>query len=150
MAEPEEEKPADEMTLRQWLDRPGRLVDRYECLHIFGQIAETVGLAHSQGVAVGSVRPSCFVMSAVNRVAFAESDSCSSSGSGSVDEGGGPGESGARVRFPLNQMVMLEDEWYASSEGGGFASDVYQLGVLLFEVNFSVFLIIYIIKKVII
>lgn len=132
--------------------RPAGPVERYERLHIFQQIVEAVDLAHAQGVAVGNVRPSCFVVSALNRVTFIESDSCSSSGSGSFEvdaDVGGRGSSGSgRVRFPLKQILMLEDEWYTSPEGGGFssssrfASDIYQLGVLLFEVIslFSFFL----------
>lgn len=73
----------------------------------------------------------------MNRVAFIESDSCSSSGSDSCSL---ELDSNSRVRFPLKQILMLEDEWYTSpeEEGSRFASDVYQLGVLLFEViNFK-------------
>ncbi|RWW42265.1 hypothetical protein BHE74_00052197 [Ensete ventricosum] len=70
-----------DVSLREWLDRPGRAVDLLECLHIFRQIAEAVGSAHGQGVVVANVRPSCFVMSHLNSVSFIESASCSTSGS---------------------------------------------------------------------
>lgn len=75
-----------DVSLRQWLDNPERVVDAVECLHIFIQIVEIVNLAHSQGFVVHNVRPSCFVMSSFNRVSFIESASCSDSGSDSNDD----------------------------------------------------------------
>lgn len=88
-----------DVSLREWLDRPGRAVDLLECLHIFRQIAEAVGSAHGEGVVVSNVRPSCFVMSPLNSVSFIESASCSTSGSVSASSsddddaagGSGPG-----------------------------------------------------------
>ncbi|BBN06975.1 protein SPA1-related 3/4 [Marchantia polymorpha subsp. ruderalis] len=68
-----------EMTLRQWLGRPGRVVDRVESLHIFRQILEFVDLAHVQGVLLRNIRPSCFILSPFNRVAFIDSASTPSS-----------------------------------------------------------------------
>ncbi|GAY47839.1 hypothetical protein CUMW_107360 [Citrus unshiu] len=76
-----------DVSLRQWLDKPKRSVDVYECLHIFRQIVEIVYAAHSQGIVVHNVRPSCFVMSSFNHVSFIESASCSDSGSDSHEEG---------------------------------------------------------------
>ncbi|KAF7141227.1 hypothetical protein RHSIM_Rhsim06G0199300 [Rhododendron simsii] len=77
----------NDVSLRQWLDDPERSVDATECLHIFTQIVEIVNLAHSQGVVVNNVRPSCFVMSSFNHVSFIESASCSSeSGSDSMED----------------------------------------------------------------
>ncbi|KAK4285947.1 hypothetical protein QN277_002571 [Acacia crassicarpa] len=76
-----------DISLRQWLDKPDRSVDVYECLHIFRQIVEIVNIAHSQGIVVQNVRPSCFVMSSFNHVSFIESASCSDSGSDSVEDG---------------------------------------------------------------
>ncbi|CAN6443632.1 unnamed protein product [Victoria cruziana] len=73
-------EPGD-ISLRQWLDNSNRSVDLLECLHIFRQIVEIANAAHSQGVVVHNIRPSCFVMSSFNRVSFIESASCSSSGS---------------------------------------------------------------------
>ncbi|PSS16178.1 Protein SPA1-RELATED like [Actinidia chinensis var. chinensis] len=78
----------NDVSLRQWLDDPERLVDASECLHIFMQIVEIVSLAHSQGIVVHNVRPSCFVMSSFNHVSFIESASCSAdSGSDSMEDG---------------------------------------------------------------
>ncbi|KAG8637134.1 protein SPA1-RELATED 3 isoform X2 [Manihot esculenta] len=76
-----------DVSLRQWLDKPERAVDEFECLHIFSQIVETVNLAHSQGIVVHNVRPSCFVMTSFNHVSFIESASCSDSGSDSLEDG---------------------------------------------------------------
>lgn len=137
-------------SLRKWLDRPGRTVEMVECVHVFRQIAEAVSLAHSQGVVVRNVRPSCFVMSALTRIAFIESASSSS------DDGGENGDTvvqvgseascnaerkefdGDRKDFPLKRILQMEMNWYTSpeEEAGGssnFASDIYRLGVLLFE-----------------
>ncbi|KAK1267768.1 Protein SPA1-RELATED 3 [Acorus gramineus] len=182
---------AGEISLREWLDKPERSVDLFECLHIFRQIVDTVNLAHSQGIVINNVRPSCFVMSAFNRVAFIESASCSSSGSDSCGDGsdgkagveqcssspstedclphsgftpmvgasersssayltrlssieeieGGELEGCGKGRdggFPLKQILVIELNWYTSPEEAAgaspsFASDIYRLGVLLFE-----------------
>ncbi|XP_040990026.1 LOW QUALITY PROTEIN: protein SPA1-RELATED 3-like [Juglans microcarpa x Juglans regia] len=76
-----------DVSLREWLDKPERSVDVLECLHIFRQIMEIVSVAHSQGIVVHNVRPSCFVMSSFNHVSFIESASCSDSGSDSLEDG---------------------------------------------------------------
>ncbi|KAJ4832695.1 Protein SPA1-RELATED 3 [Turnera subulata] len=76
-----------DISLRQWLDKPERSIDEFECLHIFRQIVEIVNEAHSQGIVVHNVRPSCFVMSSFNHVSFIESASCSDSGSDSLEDG---------------------------------------------------------------
>ncbi|XP_006646280.2 protein SPA1-RELATED 4 [Oryza brachyantha] len=147
-----------EVSLREWLDRPGRAVEAPECLHVFRQVAESVAIAHAQGVAVGSARPSCFVVSPpFARVAFIESasgsdasGSCSGSdGSEEGDpdtspprrrrDGAGRGEDRGGKTFPLRSVLAMELSWYTSPEeaddsgGATFASDVYRLGVLLFE-----------------
>ncbi|CAI9088666.1 OLC1v1023066C1 [Oldenlandia corymbosa var. corymbosa] len=185
----------NDISLRHWLDNPERTVDALECMHIFTQIVEIVNLAHSQGIIVHNVRPSCFVMSSFNRVSFIESASCSDSGSDSLEEGtnsrmadfkglssslppdlpqGGSQLAAERLQiemhpqviseatgfrsaspqaelasrtdqtdeknhsFPMKQILLMETNWYSSPEevAGGpssFASDIYRLGVLLFE-----------------
>ncbi|KAI7749488.1 hypothetical protein M8C21_025308, partial [Ambrosia artemisiifolia] len=75
-----------DVSLRQWLDNSERVVEALDCLHIFMQIVEIVSLAHSQGFVVQNVRPSCFVMSAFNRVSFIESVSSSDSGEDSCED----------------------------------------------------------------
>lgn len=142
------------MSLREWLDRPGRAVEAPECLHVFRQVAESVAIAHAQGVAVGSARPSCFVVSPpFARVAFIESasgsdvsGSCSGSdGSEEADPESSPprrrrdGASGGEDRggktFPLRSVLAMELTWYTSPEeaddrgGATFASDVYSCSV---------------------
>ncbi|KAF9672798.1 hypothetical protein SADUNF_Sadunf11G0081700 [Salix dunnii] len=77
----------NDVSLRHWLDKPQRSVNEFECLHIFRQVVEVVNAAHSQGIVVHNVRPSCFVMSSFNHVSFIESASCSDSGSDSLDDG---------------------------------------------------------------
>ncbi|KAL1563718.1 RING-type E3 ubiquitin transferase [Salvia divinorum] len=187
----------NDVSLRKWLDNPDRTVDALECLHIFSQIVDVVNLAHSQGIVLHNVRPSCFVMSSYNRVSFIESASCSDSGSDSPEYGSNsqmaefkgspsvvPPESqhsrsqyarlarnpasqinsessclqsssgqavhasdGAaneqtagdkRQSFPMKQILLLESNWYTTPEEVSgdptlCASDIYQLGVLLFE-----------------
>ncbi|EHA8592189.1 putative protein SPA1-RELATED 3 [Cocos nucifera] len=172
------EEEGGEVSLRVWLDRWGRPVELLESLHVFRQIVEAVSLAHSQGIVVTNVRPSCFVVSPFKRVSFIESASCSPSGSDSCEDGGGsddkprgrhrPSEQEGTVEaaaserasdasclrsgsayvdeveekkaFPLKQILRMELHWYTSTEeaSGGpstFASDIYRLGVLLFEVK---------------
>ncbi|KAL5572956.1 hypothetical protein UlMin_022553 [Ulmus minor] len=199
-----------EVSLRQWLDKPDRSVDVLECIHIFRQIVEIVNAAHSQGIVVHNVRPSCFVMSSFNHVSFIESASCSDSGSDNLEDGLNspnvedknassslPGDSDQqkskmgcedsrpmmvsmnassdtscmqsssiyaaarealvieseenRIRdrritevdekkqpFPMKQVLLMETNWYTSPEeaagsSSSCASDIYRLGVLLFE-----------------
>ncbi|KAI3497119.1 hypothetical protein L1887_39505 [Cichorium endivia] len=149
-----------DVTLRQWLDNRNRVVDVFECLHIFIQIVEIVNSAHSQGNAIHNIRPSCFTMSSLNRVSLIDSDSDSNSYSDSGFKGSCSSsvenlknvsntvsglQSGLESleeernqqfrRFPMKQM---ERNWYMSPEeafGGpsSCASDVYRLGALLFE-----------------
>ncbi|PIN03779.1 Conserved WD40 repeat-containing protein [Handroanthus impetiginosus] len=172
----------NDISLRQWLDNPERTVDALECLHIFSQVVDIVNLAHSQGIVVHNVRPSCFIMSSFNRVSFIESASCSDSGSDSQEYefkgsssplphdshsqqhsqlAGVPGDGTSQINsemsclqsseanaiertgdkkqsFPMKQILLMESNWYTSPEeaSGGpatCASDIYQLGVLLFE-----------------
>lgn len=198
-----------DVSLRQWLDKPDRPVDVFECLHIFRQIVEIVNVAHSQGVVVHNVRPSCFVMSSFNHISFIESASCSDTGSDSLGDGlNGQGVEvktptshglhdthqqslgsedfmhakisttalsdsscmlssavyaaraslieeteenkmkdrrkdeeveGKKQSFPMKQILLMEMSWYTSPEEAAgtpssCASDVYRLGVLLFEV----------------
>ncbi|XP_022717128.1 protein SPA1-RELATED 3-like isoform X2 [Durio zibethinus] len=194
-----------DVSLRQWLDKPERSVDVFECLHIFRQIVEIVNIAHSQGIVVHSVRPSCFVMSSFNHVSFIESASCSDSGSDSVEDAlniqsmevkdlsstlpldmcqqrclmNGDVQTPTNVvseascmqsssvcarnalieeseenkmldrrnfeqkeerkqPFPMKQILLMETSWYTSPEEAAgspstCASDIYRLGVLLFE-----------------
>ncbi|KAJ0964822.1 hypothetical protein J5N97_025960 [Dioscorea zingiberensis] len=156
---------AGEISLREWLDRLGSSVVMLECLQVFQQVVEVVAVAHSQGVVLANARPSCFVVSSFNRVAFVESASCSTSGSescgrrsGSVldgqvlsleEEGDGRKEVGGggwssnvpllkRKDIPMKRILVMELDWYTSPEEAdgcacSFASDVYRLGVLLFE-----------------
>lgn len=74
----------EEVTIRQWLSRPNRKVDRVESLHIFKQVLDFVDLAHGQGVMLRNIRPSCFLLSTTNKVAFI--DSASARGGNSSDE----------------------------------------------------------------
>ncbi|XP_021287476.1 protein SPA1-RELATED 3 isoform X1 [Herrania umbratica] len=194
-----------DVSLRQWLDKSERSIDVFECLHIFRQIVDIVNVAHSQGIVVHNVRPSCFVMSSFNHVSFIESASCSDSGSdfvedalnsqnmevkdlsstlpldmhqqrglmnedvqtptnavseascmqsGSVCARNAPLEESEENKlldrrnfeqveerkqpFPMKQILLMENSWYTSPEEvadstSTCASDIYRLGVLLFE-----------------
>ncbi|XVE80133.1 hypothetical protein DITRI_Ditri14bG0115000 [Diplodiscus trichospermus] len=194
-----------DVSLRQWLDKPERSVDAFECLHIFRQIVEIVNIAHSQWIVVHNVRPSCFAMSFFDHVSFIESASCSDSGSDSVEDASnsqnmevkdlsstlpldmrqecrlrnedvqtqtnalsesGSMQSGSacarnalleeseenkisnrrnfeqveerKQPFHMKQILLMEISWYTSPEEvagspSTCASDIYRLGVLLFE-----------------
>ncbi|KAJ6823999.1 putative protein SPA1-RELATED 4 [Iris pallida] len=135
------------MSLREWVDRPGREVDRLECLHVFRQVVDSFAVAQAQGAAVANARPSCFVVSSCSRVSFIESACCSSDSDAdaeadedkeSSDQNDG-GDGSNTKAFPMKQILALEYEWYASPEEGAggaatVASDIYRLGVLLFEI----------------
>uniref|UniRef100_A0A1J3KAY4 Protein SPA1-RELATED 3 n=1 Tax=Noccaea caerulescens TaxID=107243 RepID=A0A1J3KAY4_NOCCA len=145
----------EDVSLRQWLDNPERSVDAFECFHVFRQVVEIVNVAHSQGIVVHNVRPSCFVVSSFNHVSFIESASCSDSGSDeespkettttttttmSREIGGSRKEEFQEKKqpFPMKQILAMEMSWYTSPEEdngspSNCASDVYRLGVLLFE-----------------
>lgn len=171
------------VTVRQWLSQPNRVVDRVQSLHIFKQVLDFVDLAHGQGVILRNIRPSCFLLSPLNKVAFIDSAStrssspaseppepqepqcshheqeqgveeevddgeCQSSGSSSaaaseINENENSGDLlGDHWRFPQRQLLQMELAWYTSPEehatgSSTFASDIYSLGVLLFEVTHS-------------
>lgn len=147
------------VSLREWLDNPNRSVNSEECIHIFRQVAEVVNLAHNQKVVVNNIRPSCFVMSSFNRVSFIESASCSDSDSEEEEDCGNAADiaivnqwtsveqrreldlvsvADERRDFPLKKILSMEFNWYASPEEAEgrqstFTSDIYKLGILLFE-----------------
>ncbi|CAI0378426.1 unnamed protein product [Linum tenue] len=144
-----------DVSLRHWLDKPERPVEEFECLHIFSQIVDIVNIAHSQGIVVNNVRPSCFYMSSFNHVSFIESASGSDSGciqSSSAcgtrvplaedneednDRNVGEGDR-KQPPFPMKEVLLMETGWYTSPEEAAgstssIESDIYRLGVLLFE-----------------
>ncbi|XP_057849274.1 protein SPA1-RELATED 2 isoform X2 [Cryptomeria japonica] len=61
------------LILRQWLNQTSRKVNRLENLHFFKQIIELVVHAHSQGMVLRNIRPSCFMISSLNRIIYLES-----------------------------------------------------------------------------
>uniref|UniRef100_A0A2P2MKH1 Protein SPA1-RELATED 3 isoform X2 n=2 Tax=Rhizophora mucronata TaxID=61149 RepID=A0A2P2MKH1_RHIMU len=105
-----------DLSLRQWLDKVERPVDEFECLHIFRQVVEIVNAAHSQGIVVHNVRPSCFVMSPFNHVSFIESASCSDSGSDSLEDG--LNSQTQEIRNPLvsSPLYMCHQRCHLGSE----------------------------------
>ncbi|XP_071730139.1 protein SPA1-RELATED 3-like isoform X2 [Rutidosis leptorrhynchoides] len=135
-----------DVSLRQWLDDSKRVVDAFKCLHIFMQIVDIVKLAHSQGIVVHNIRPSCFVMSLLNRVSFIESASCSDSDSDTDLKGSCspfPLRNVSRSvsdstwlqsslenlevsyieqaeentpKFPMKRILEMETDWYTSPE----------------------------------
>jgi len=200
-----EEIVEEEITVRQWLSGSNRVVERLQCLHVFKQVLDFVHLAHGQGVMLRNIRPSCFLLSPLNKVAFIDSansrsssdQSCgTSTGKGSPspervhgDAGVGrspPAGIGSRLPersgstgseeerragasrgegqssemkisssgkervdvssrndedcFPQRESLHMEHAWYSSPEEhatgtSSFASDIYSLGVLMFEVG---------------
>ncbi|CAN6997708.1 unnamed protein product [Brassica rapa subsp. trilocularis] len=87
-------------------------------------------------------------MSSFNRVSFIESASCSDSGSDEErpkettmkksQEVGGSSKEEEFQPFPMKEILAMEMSWYTSPEedtgcATTYASDVYRLGVLLFE-----------------
>ncbi|KAK6132687.1 hypothetical protein DH2020_033570 [Rehmannia glutinosa] len=112
----------NDVSLRQWLDNPERTVDALECLHIFSQIVDIVNLAHTQGIVVHNINSetSCLQSSSGQKVA------------------GNERTGDKKLSFPMKQILLMESNWYSTPEEGSggstsCASDIYQLGVLLFE-----------------
>eukprot|EP01018_Ginkgo_biloba_P010365 Gb_40887 [translate_table: standard] len=101
----------EDVSLREWLNTPNRNVDRLECLHIFKQILEIVDLAHSQGVVLQNIRPSCFILSSFNRVSFIESASFTSSGSDSSEDSTG------RLARPFPDQTQRANMWHGDDVG---------------------------------
>lgn len=192
---------ASEICLREWLKPGGRKVDKVESLHMFRQIVQMVDFAHSQGIVLQDLRPSCFILLPSNRIKYAGSSAMKKLKSvihhdsnkkrlleqiacdnhilngkqmrlsesvksleyqpkeGNENEFCIPGSqySGynelqlqnhssyhkslvARQQKPIYLTAQLEENWYTSPEelketGSTFSSNVYGLGVLLFEVR---------------
>ncbi|XWS46185.1 hypothetical protein CRYUN_Cryun14cG0043100 [Craigia yunnanensis] len=60
----------DGISLREWLKPGSRKEDKIESLLLFRQIVELVDSAHSQGVVLQDLRPSCFYLLSSNRVIY--------------------------------------------------------------------------------
>ncbi|XP_022757507.1 protein SUPPRESSOR OF PHYA-105 1-like [Durio zibethinus] len=58
------------ISLREWLKPGGRKEDKFERLLLFRQIVKLVDSAHSQGVVLQDLRPSCFYLLSSNRVMY--------------------------------------------------------------------------------
>ncbi|KDP28517.1 hypothetical protein JCGZ_14288 [Jatropha curcas] len=58
------------INLREWMKLGCHRKDKVESLFIFRQIVELVDLAHSQGVALQDLRPSCFNLLPSNRIVY--------------------------------------------------------------------------------
>ncbi|XP_057838028.1 protein SPA1-RELATED 4 isoform X2 [Cryptomeria japonica] len=68
----EDETESGGVTLRQWLTRPHRIVNRFQCLLIFAQVVEVINAAHSRGLVLENLRPSCLRISSFSRVSITE------------------------------------------------------------------------------
>ncbi|XP_048335871.2 protein SUPPRESSOR OF PHYA-105 1 isoform X1 [Ziziphus jujuba] len=56
--------------LREWLKPGCRKVDKVESLLLFRQIVRMVDFAHSQGIVLQDLRPSCFILLPSNRIKY--------------------------------------------------------------------------------
>lgn len=60
----------DGLNLREWMKSEGHKMKKSERLCIFKQILESVDLAHSQGVVLHDLRPSCFTLLPSNKIKY--------------------------------------------------------------------------------
>ncbi|XP_061349833.1 protein SUPPRESSOR OF PHYA-105 1-like [Gastrolobium bilobum] len=60
----------DGLNLRGWLKSSGHEMKKSERLHIFKQILDLVDFAHSQGVFLQDLRPSCFILSSASKIKY--------------------------------------------------------------------------------
>uniref|UniRef100_F6HUR9 Protein SPA1-related 2 n=1 Tax=Vitis vinifera TaxID=29760 RepID=F6HUR9_VITVI len=140
----------DGVNLREWLRAGHRKINKVESLYIFRQIVDLVDVSHSQGVAMQNLRPSCFKLLPSNQVAYLGSSVQREMLENAVDQdvslknllsGKRSLEKGMFPSISLSgkkQNDRLEEKWYTSpmelSEGVcTFSSNIYCLGVLLFE-----------------
>ncbi|KAL9245400.1 hypothetical protein vseg_019061 [Gypsophila vaccaria] len=63
------------VNLREWLKYGNFVKNKIERLKVFCQIAELVGMAHSQGIVLQQLRPSYFVLTPTNKVKYIGSSS---------------------------------------------------------------------------
>ncbi|KAM0003789.1 putative WD-repeat protein SPA1/2/3/4 [Helianthus debilis subsp. tardiflorus] len=80
------------------------------------QIVEIINLAHSQGIVVHNIRPSCFVMSSLNRVSFIESAYCLDSYSDSESNDDvlttqKTGLTGQNLAHTVSENTWLQSSW---------------------------------------
>ncbi|CAI5480785.1 unnamed protein product, partial [Closterium sp. Yama58-4] len=120
--------PQPVLSLRRWLNRAGREVDRLESLFLFAQVVDMVAAAHTQGHVVSHVRPACFVLSAHRRVVYHPPflrARAGESGEGEAGEAGeGEGEMGERggggqVRLQREEQQQQQEEGWRQQEEGG-------------------------------
>lgn len=62
--------PGDGISLRQWLKPWHCTASKLEKLQLFGKIVELVDFAHSQGVILQDLQPSCFMLLPSNRIKY--------------------------------------------------------------------------------
>uniref|UniRef100_A0A5B7C268 Protein kinase domain-containing protein n=1 Tax=Davidia involucrata TaxID=16924 RepID=A0A5B7C268_DAVIN len=91
----------DGISLREWLKPGCHGIHKAERLHLFRQIVQLVDFAHSQGVVLQDIRPSCFILLPSNRVKY----------SGSSTQR----ELHSVMREYINRKRPLEQEMQASS-----------------------------------
>ncbi|KAJ1429526.1 WD40/YVTN repeat-like-containing domain superfamily [Sesbania bispinosa] len=60
----------DGLNLREWLKFEGHKMKKSERIHIFKQILELVDVAHSQGVVLQDLRPSCFTLLPSSKIKY--------------------------------------------------------------------------------
>lgn len=112
----------EEVTVRQWLSVSDREVDRVQSLHIFKQVLDFVDLAHGQGVMLRNIRPSCFLLSPLNRVAFIDSASTRSSSDQSYGNSTGKGSPSPESRHGDVGVGRSQAESLVHLPAGGVSS----------------------------
>ncbi|XP_071730687.1 protein SPA1-RELATED 2-like [Rutidosis leptorrhynchoides] len=151
------------LSLRKWLNDSSNKVDKSKSLNIFKKILDIVDSSHSRGVALQDLRPSFFSLLPSNDVLyFANKELVESRHSDNRDgkkrkynsfgmraqfpnrSGSDHGRSSRDFGYGFNEdnVVsggdLLERQWYVSPEelkeaGPTLASNIYSLGVFLFE-----------------
>ncbi|XVF80191.1 hypothetical protein PTKIN_Ptkin15bG0051400 [Pterospermum kingtungense] len=58
------------ISLREWLKPGSRKKDKFESLSVFKQIVELVDSAHSQGIVLQDLRPSCLYLLSSNKIMY--------------------------------------------------------------------------------
>lgn len=156
------------ISLREWLVSESIKVNKAEKLRIFGHIVQLVDFAHSQGSSLQDLRPSRFVVLPSNKIKYVGSLAMRESRSVVIRDpnrkrpwnqiplennmNGGKRQKlseGSQISgcirnpgYQNNSIGQLEKEWYTSPEAiETCPSNIYGLGVLLFEVINYIFVI---------
>ncbi|KAL7609745.1 hypothetical protein Lser_V15G09966 [Lactuca serriola] len=117
----------DSLSLREWLKAGHNKVDKSKSLYIFKQILDLLDSSHSQGVALQTLRPSCFKLMTSNQVLYLGSPLLENNGSEKRqlehDLVLGANQTSKRRKHVDNQKSFRRWPQFSMLSGNGFPQD---------------------------